>query len=281
MLRRDRGRADDHLGAVRLEHVALVLADLVGADEDALVALAPARPSPARRRCCRRSARRSCRRAGARRRPRPPRSSASAMRSFTEPPGLRYSTLASTSGPSSGGRRSSVGEPDERGVADQVEERVRVLHLHVRALSGAEFRSYLGAWGRPGRHASWRPRRRTAAAASRVLGAALYGLLRAEAKLARRAIGDADGRAARRHRLVRPRPPGPGDQGRAARRLQRGRVRRRPRRGDARAPCSGRAGRRARRPSRLPARRSRWSAPSPRDLAGQIDRALPIEPTSP
>ena len=31
-------RADDHLGAVRLEHVALVLADLVGADEDALVA---------------------------------------------------------------------------------------------------------------------------------------------------------------------------------------------------------------------------------------------------
>ena len=39
MLGLDRGRADDHLGAVRLEHVALVLADLVGADEDALVAL--------------------------------------------------------------------------------------------------------------------------------------------------------------------------------------------------------------------------------------------------
>ncbi len=75
VLRRDRGRADDHLGAVRLEHVALVLADLVGADEDALVAAGPGRPSPARRRCCRRSAPRSCRRAGARRRPRRRRSS--------------------------------------------------------------------------------------------------------------------------------------------------------------------------------------------------------------
>ncbi|CAI9398470.1 hypothetical protein HIDPHFAB_00001 [Nocardioides sp. T2.26MG-1] len=35
----DRGRAHDDLRAVRLEHVALVLTDLVGADEDALVAL--------------------------------------------------------------------------------------------------------------------------------------------------------------------------------------------------------------------------------------------------
>jgi hypothetical protein len=39
VLRLDGGRADDHLGAVRLEHVALVLADLVGAHEDAVVAL--------------------------------------------------------------------------------------------------------------------------------------------------------------------------------------------------------------------------------------------------
>ena len=38
MLGRDGGRADDDLRAVRLEHVALVLADLVGADEDAVVA---------------------------------------------------------------------------------------------------------------------------------------------------------------------------------------------------------------------------------------------------
>ncbi len=39
VLRRDGGRADHDLGAVGLEHVALVLADLVGAHEDALVAL--------------------------------------------------------------------------------------------------------------------------------------------------------------------------------------------------------------------------------------------------
>ena len=38
MLRRHRGGAHDHLRAVGLQHVALVLADLVGADEDALVA---------------------------------------------------------------------------------------------------------------------------------------------------------------------------------------------------------------------------------------------------
>jgi hypothetical protein len=35
----DRRRAHDHFGAVRLQHVALVLGDLVRADEDALVAL--------------------------------------------------------------------------------------------------------------------------------------------------------------------------------------------------------------------------------------------------
>ena len=39
VLGRDRCRADHDLGAVRLEHVALVLADLVGAHEDAVVAL--------------------------------------------------------------------------------------------------------------------------------------------------------------------------------------------------------------------------------------------------
>ena len=39
VLGRDGGRADHHLGAVRLEHVALVFADLVGADEHAVVAL--------------------------------------------------------------------------------------------------------------------------------------------------------------------------------------------------------------------------------------------------
>ncbi len=38
MVRFDRGRADHHLGAVRHQHVALVLADLVRADEHAVVA---------------------------------------------------------------------------------------------------------------------------------------------------------------------------------------------------------------------------------------------------
>ena len=53
-----------------------------------------------------------------------------AMRSFTDPPGLRYSTFASTSGASAppSGRSRVAAEPDERGVADQVEERVHVLH---------------------------------------------------------------------------------------------------------------------------------------------------------
>src|SRR4029079_13471622 len=38
VVRCDRGGADDHFGAVGLQHVALVLADFVGADEDAPVA---------------------------------------------------------------------------------------------------------------------------------------------------------------------------------------------------------------------------------------------------
>ena len=270
MLGRDRGRADDHLGAVRLEHVALVLADLVGADEDALVALAPGRPSPARRRCCRRSARRSCRRAGARRRPRRPRSSGSAMRSFTEPPGLRYSTLASTSGPPLAVRRGRGDrrEPQQRGVADQVQEGVHVLHPanleagRSRPAPSHRLRS-LWAWGKPARHASSPPPRRTAAAACPCSGAGLYGLLRAEAKLARKAIGeprdepppDATGWYGRGR-------PGPGDQGRAARRLQRGRVRRRAGRGDARRPARQRR-RRAGRPAGPPARVRRRRRRSP------------------
>jgi hypothetical protein len=39
MVRRHRGRADDDLGSIRLENIALVLADLVRADENASVAL--------------------------------------------------------------------------------------------------------------------------------------------------------------------------------------------------------------------------------------------------
>ena len=50
-----------------------------------------------------------------------------AMRSFTEPPGLRYSTLARTTGPSvalpiSRGKVERLVETDQRSVADQVEE---------------------------------------------------------------------------------------------------------------------------------------------------------------
>ena len=91
----DRGRADDHLGAIGPQHVDLVAADLVRADEDAAVAALLGDDREADRRCCRtvgstivppgRSS--------------PDSSAASiirtAMRSFTEPPGLTYSTLAS------------------------------------------------------------------------------------------------------------------------------------------------------------------------------------------
>ena len=48
-------------------------------------------------------------------------------------------------------------------------------------------------------------------------GRPLYGLLRAEATLARKTIGQQRGRAAGRDRLVRPRPPRPRLQDRAAR----------------------------------------------------------------
>ena len=65
ILRRDRGRADHDLGAVGLQHVALVLGDLVRTDEDTLV------PAQLRDQCepdagvAGRSAPRSCRPAGA------------------------------------------------------------------------------------------------------------------------------------------------------------------------------------------------------------------------
>ena len=64
---------------------------------------------------------------------RPSRSAASiirtAMRSFTDPPGFRYSTFARTSGPGSAHdpRRDGT-QSDERGVADQAEDGVVYLH---------------------------------------------------------------------------------------------------------------------------------------------------------
>ena len=86
-----------------------------------------------------------------------------------------------------------------------------------------------------------------------MLGAGLYGVLRAEATLARQAIGNADDAPPRLHRLVRPRPTRPGHQDRAPRRLQRRRLRRRPGRGDPRRPPRERH-RRGGRPPGAPAR---------------------------
>ena len=285
MLGRDRGRADDHLGAVRLEHVALVLADLVGADEDALVALAPGRPWPARRRCCRRSARRSCRRAGAR----PEASAASiirvAIRSFTEPPGLRYSTLARTSGPCRAveGAEWTSRQPQQRGVADEVEERVRRTasgqsRARIRIANRASpLLRRVEAWGKQEPHASWPPPPRTAAAGSPLLGRRAVRRARgSRPRLARKTIGAPRRRPAGRDRLVRPRPPRPGDQGRPARRLQRRRVRRRAGRGDPRRAAGQRAGR-AGRPPGLPARvrrgRRRVLRPRRPGRPGAADRA--------
>ena len=110
-----------------------------------------------------------------------------------------------------------------------------------------------------------------------VLGAGLYGVLTAEAKLARRAIGNAKGRPPDATGWYGRGRPGPGDQGGPPGRLQRRRVRRG-------------AGSR-----RFPARS--WPPGSPSgptvgstfasiaavgaqssDLERQVDRALPIEP---
>ena len=114
---RDRAGADHHLGAVGAQHADLVLGHLVRADEDAPVAALAPRRSPARPRCCPRWARRSCRRAAAS----PDASAAatirSAMRSLTEPPGLKYSTLASTAEP--GMPPGHRPQPDQRGVPHQ------------------------------------------------------------------------------------------------------------------------------------------------------------------
>ena len=52
----------------------------------------------------------------------------SAMRSFTEPPGFRYSTFASTSAV---GAVDHVVQPHERGVADELEDRVGDLHVRI------------------------------------------------------------------------------------------------------------------------------------------------------
>ena len=89
-------RADDDLGAVGLEHVALVLARPCPGTRRRTCSPCAGPPGQGRRRCCRRWARRWCRPGLSS----PEASAAStmrrAMRSFTDPPGFMYSTFART-----------------------------------------------------------------------------------------------------------------------------------------------------------------------------------------
>ena len=126
-------------------------------------------------------------------------------------------------------------------------------------------------------HADSPPLPPTAAAGSRVLGASLYGVLRAEATLARKAIGTTDGPGARRDRVVRPGPARAGDQDRPAGRLERGRLRRRQRRADP-GRLAGLGRRRARRPPGAPARVRRRRRPVERSRASRSTKALLTDP---
>ena len=102
-------------------------------------------------------------------------------------------------------------------------------------------------------------------------------LLRAEATVARRTIGNADGEPPDSTGWYGQRPPGSRRQGRAARRLLRGRVRRRVRAGDPGRPPRLRAWQRA--PNRRVYLRSvAFVGAQTRDLSRQIDRALGVEP---
>src|SRR5215217_4568562 len=102
------------------------------------------------------------------------------MRSFTEPPGLRYSTLASTIGPSSG-RPSSDADSRRRGVLP-ISSRSEFTYRMPQGYAWGPLRNLAGV-GTVG------AARKLAAAAAygggglSVLGLTLYGLLRAEAKL--------------------------------------------------------------------------------------------------
>ena len=232
MLRGDRGGAHDHLGAVRLEHVALVLADLVGADEDAVVAL-----------LLRHHRQPDAGVAGRRLHDRAARLQLAGGLGGLDHPG-RDPVLHRAAGvevldlrqhqrplalPSSGGSRARRSR--SRGVlTDQVQQGVDVLHpanLGPRSRSPGIRRERHGPARRVVVVGKAAAARKLAAAAAygggglSVLGGSLYGVLRLEAALARKAIGEprADP-AARRHRLVRPRPARAGDQGRAARRLR-------------------------------------------------------------
>ena len=80
------------------------------------------------------------------------------MRSLTEPPGLSISSLARMSGWRSAGPRSRVtrDEADERRLADEVEDRLRVLHPR-RSMTPAS-RVEVGGYGRSGGSLAERPR---------------------------------------------------------------------------------------------------------------------------
>ena len=129
VLGRDGGRADHDLGAVGLEHVALVLADLVGAHEDALVALLlghhrQADTGVAGGRLDDRAA--GLEGAGRLRRLDHPGGDAV----LHGPTGVEVLHLREHQRAVSALRVEVQGpaEPDERSVADEVEERVHVLH---------------------------------------------------------------------------------------------------------------------------------------------------------
>ena len=130
-----------------------------------------------------------------------------------------------------------------------------------------------------------------AAAARRLAAAAAYGggglvaprrarstgVLRAEAKLARRAIGNADGRVPDSTGWYGRGRPGPGHQDRAARGLQRGRVRRRTASSRRPGPGSARASPSARTDGCTCASSRSW-APSPATSRPRSTAALPVDP---
>jgi len=129
VLRSDGGRADHDLGAVGLEHVALVLADLVGAHEDARVALLlghhrQAHAGVARGRLDDRAAR--LERAGGLR----GLDHAGGDAVLHRPAGVEVLDLGEHQRAVGRAAREVEGpaQPDERSVADEVEEGVHVLH---------------------------------------------------------------------------------------------------------------------------------------------------------
>ena len=158
MLGRDRRGAHDDLGAVRLEHVALVLAHLVGAHEDAAVALllrhhGQADPGVARRRLDDRAARLQLA-GGFGRLDHPGRDPVLHRAARVEVLDLREHHR-----PLQAVERAL--EPEQGRVADQVHEGVDVLHpvnlLPRSGHGGIDGVRRVIPWGRLLRRASWPP----------------------------------------------------------------------------------------------------------------------------